>query len=640
MRKIFPMSFLAALALALVGCGGGDDAFQNPDDPDDPNAPTVASISALASSPQLLSDDSAPVTITARVLNDLNQAMADVTVIFQTDSGVLTDIEATTNDAGVATAVLHNDEDLTSRTITVTATAGDQSDTVSVTVTGTRLTLPGPVAIVQGDSTDSTVTLLDSGGHGIPGETVTVTSENGNTLSADSFVTDSNGQAIVTITGTAGGVDTITATALGMTATQRVTVSDDSFAFTAPAANTEIQLDNPATNPAVEHNTPITVKWSISGTAQVGEDIQFSTTRGTLYQHNGAACTTVPLNGPVTTDGVGEATACVASTNAGPATLSATTDSSTTALRPIEFVATTPASMNLQASPTTVTTAGQSTITAVVRDANNNLVKNKTVVFTLSDVTGGTLTVGSSTTDSQGRAQTIYTASGTTSAASGVTITGTVQGTAVTASTTLTVAKRELFISLGTGNELEDENTRYRIPYSVQVTDANGNGVANITLTVRVSSLWYATGIRSFGAPVAGVWNILAADVCLDEDMLLGGADTGYRNGILDPGEDFNLTGRLEAGNIATVIPATVTTNEDGLADVEVVYPQEYAYWMKVELSASTSVQGTESIRSVMFVLPGSVEDFEDADSNPPGFTSPFGILDYSCPDPPSQIFP
>lgn len=631
MRKFFSTIFLAALTLAVNGCGGGDDAFSNPD-PVDPTAPVVSSIDVLASSPQLLSDDSAPVTITARVLNELNQAMAEVPVIFQTDSGVLQDIEATTNEAGIATATLHNSGDFTNRAITVTATAGDQSDTVTINVSGTRLTLPSSVSIVQGATTDSTITLLDSGGHPISGVTVTANSSAGNTLSATSFTTDVNGQAVVTVTGTVPGADTLTVGALGLTATQTITVSNDSFAFTTPAVGAEITLDDPSTPGTIENITPISVTWTIGGTAQSAQDIDFATTRGTLYQYSGGACTTTVLNAAVVTDGSGVARACVAATNAGPATLSASTSTSTVAQRAIEFVATTANTMNLQSSPTTVTTGGQSTITAVVRDPSNNLVKNKTVVFTLNDVTGGTLSVGSAVTDSQGRAQTIYTASGTTSAANGVEIDATVQGTAVTASTTVTVARRELFISMGTGNEIDDDVAQYHIPYAIQVTDANGNGVANINLTVRVVSLWYATGTRSFDVP-NDTWTINIADVCLDEDLLLG-AGPGYRNGILDPGEDFNSSTRLEAGNIATVTPSTVTTDENGFAQIEVVYPQEYAYWMKVELSASASVQGTESVRSVSFVLPGSTEDFGDADSNPPGFTSPFGTASYGCPDP------
>ena len=70
----------------------------------------------------------------------------------------------------------------------------------------------------------------------------------------------------------------------------------------------------------------------------------------------------------------------------------------------------TPNSIDAQANPFTIGPAEQSTITAVVRDASNNLVKNAVVLFDLQDVTGGQLSVASSVTDSQGRAQTFYTA--------------------------------------------------------------------------------------------------------------------------------------------------------------------------------------------------------------------------------------
>src|SRR5262249_51731422 len=154
--------------------------------------------------------------------------------------------------------------------------------------------------------------------------------------------------------GTVAGADTLTATALGMSATQTITVSNDSFAFTAPANNAEIDLDDPGTV-GVENLTPISVAWTIGGVAQAGENINFATTRGTLYQYAGG-CTTTVLNTAVVTGGTGVARACVAATNAGPATLSAATDTSTVAQRNIEFVASTANVINLQSSPTTVTT--------------------------------------------------------------------------------------------------------------------------------------------------------------------------------------------------------------------------------------------------------------------------------------------
>ena len=71
-------------------------------------------------------------------------------------------------------------------------------------------------------------------------------------------------------------------------------------------------------------------------------------------------------------------------------------------------------------------------MTATVRDAANNFVKNQTVNFVLTDVSGGSLSVAQAVTNSQGQAKTFYNASNATSAANGVRVDATVQGTAVT----------------------------------------------------------------------------------------------------------------------------------------------------------------------------------------------------------------
>jgi hypothetical protein len=115
---------------------------------------------------------------------------------------------------------------------------------------------------------------------------------------------------------------------------------------------------------------------------------------------------------------------------------------------------------------------------------------------------------------------------------------------------------------------------------------------------------------------------------CTDEDT--------NRNGVLDlapivtTSEDFNNSGRLEAGNIATVSPTSISTDQSGFALLTVTYPQEYAYYLTVSLSASTTVQGTEYVRTSQFMLPGSSEDFSSTTIIPPGASSPFGTAN-SC---------
>jgi hypothetical protein len=222
----------------------------------------------------------------------------------------------------------------------------------------------------------------------------------------------------------------------------------------------------------------------------------------------------------------------------------------------------------------------------------------------------------------------------------------------------LTVARREVFISLGTGNEIEEPNVaQYKVTYVVQVTDSSGNGVPNVPVTMTMLSERYFKGIRSTGvdnvtgwatcyttvdATAAPPWDQpsgfygTAPDLeffcntssardagCFDEDS--------NRNGVLDPTEDHNGSQKIEAGNIASVTPSNVKTDDKGFALVDVYYPQEYAYWLEVTLSASASVQGTEFSRQATFMLPGLVDDFTGS-GTPPGPTSPFGTST-SCTD-------
>jgi Bacterial Ig-like domain (group 1) len=596
--------FTALMALALTACGGGDDAFQGGPGPGGP-APAVATVTLVTSSPTISSDGSLPATISAFVRNSSNQFMTGVPVTFSASSGGLLITQGSTDANGLATATLSSAGDPTSRTITVTAIAGTITATVTLNVAGSTLSVQGPNALTLNQVGSYRVTLLDSAGRGVVGRAVTIASARTNTLSAASVTTDSTGGATFTLTAVNGGNDTITATSLGVTATQAVAVNTDSFTVTAPAAGTEVGL-------GIAQN--VTVRWLINNVPVVGRPVTFATTRGTLTLAS------------VNTDAAGLATTSVSSTNAGGAVVTATGGASS-ANATLEFVAQTPASIDVQPSVFSIGPGQTSTLTAVVRDAAGNLVKNRTVVFSLNDVTGGTLSVGSAVTDSQGRAQTVYTASNTTSANGGVVITAAVQGfPGVTPrQVALTVARREVFISMGTGNTLSEPNpAQYQVPYIVQVTDANGNGVANVPLSLRILSQRYYKGSR---VVVGTGWSTTYTDAagCADEDI--------DRDGVLDPGEDFNGSTRIEAGNIASVAPSNAVTDANGFVQVSVFYPQEYAYYLDVSLSASATVSGTEYVRSANFILQGISTDFNDVAVGPPGPISPFGIGVCSAPN-------
>jgi hypothetical protein len=313
-----------------------------------------------------------------------------------------------------------------------------------------------------------------------------------------------------------------------------------------------------------------------------------------------------------------------------------------TAQTSIEFIATTPTAVAVQASPATIAPQGQSTITATVRDANNNLVEGHVVNFTITqDSTGGSLSVASANTNVQGQASTVYTASTATSASNGVVVSATVAGTTVTSTTSLTVGGQSVFLSLGTGNVVgqgPNTNTQYSYPFSVQAIDSAGAGVNNVTVTFTVTSLGYAKGTQSYNTP-PGEWqpnystsaadpdafNLSGFSGCLSEDVA--------GNGILTPAEDYNGNGKLDPGLVVSTDVASATTANGGTASVNLIYPKDHANWVAVKLTATATVSGNQSSTSTSFLLKGLASDYTSATVAPPGELSPYGSAT-TCRDP------
>jgi hypothetical protein len=98
------------------------------------------------------------------------------------------------------------------------------------------------------------------------------------------------------------------------------------------------------------------------------------------------------------------------------------------------------------------------------------------------------------------------------------------------------------------------------------------------------------------------------------------------------PPQTTTTDGVLWPGNVITVSAGTVTTNENGFANFEVRYPQQFGNWLEVDLKASRIVSGTESVNTATFVPPISADDGKTTQS-PPGRSysgpaavgSPFG---------------
>lgn len=611
-------------ALLVAGCGGGDEGFVvggggGGGDPATGVTVSATSLTLLTSSPQLGSSGNASAIISAIVKDQRNNLLADVPVVFSASSGSLEiPANAVTDSAGRVEAILTPGGDYTNRNITVTALAGTLSDSLTIAITGTSLSIAGETSATLGDPVTLTILLRDSDNNPIAGRAVDVRSALGNTLSADSFTTDTSGQVQVTVVATQAGTDTITVTAQGATASHTLNVSSDEFALVSPELGASIEINS---------CEAVTASWLQGGSPVVGETVNFSSTRGTLYSD--AACT-VPATSAVT-GGDGEANLWIRSVNAGPATLSvATTDGPSTS-RTVNFVATEAATINVQAGPSTIgpndgnqTTLQQSTITVTVRDANNNLVSGKLIRFSIvQDNSGGTLSSATAMTNLQGRASTTYISSSATTAKDGVVIRAEVEGDSTINSTvSLTVARSPLFVRLGTGNEIQEPNaTTYRMPYTVMVTDANGNAAAGVPLVLSVNP---SDPNGPFPAYAKGSYSVSGQQWVQNVDAMCANEDVNL-DGILDVGEDANGDGKLTPGNVASV-PVNVVTDANGEFEFNITYPQQYANWVHVRLTATATVEGTESLDYQDFWLPAAASDLADINVPPPGQVSPFGI--------------
>jgi hypothetical protein len=589
---------------------------------------TVASatrtLMALTDVPQIPSDGTKPAKVTALVRDANNNVVPGVSVAFQASSGALIVSQPVTDSNGQATATLTAGSDPSSRKITVNATAGAGTSQLSVAVTGTTLGLSCPANLVVNNTASCGVVATNSAGQGIPNAALTVSSANNNMLSATALTTDNNGRVTFTLKGVVSGADTVSVTGLGLTQQATINVSSQSFNITAPADMTKVNLGT---------SQNVSVTWLNAGAPVVNQPVTFATTRGTL----------VPAT-PVNTDANGKATVAISSTGAGPSIVQASAPGVSAQLN-LDFIANNPSQISVQAGPASVSVQGQSTISATVRDANNNLVEGATVVFQIvADPTNGTLSSASAQTDAQGRAQVVYTAGKTTSGANGVNISASVNN-AVSGKTTLTVGGQTVFLSFGTGNTIDagQGTAIYQMTYTLFAVDSHGAPLPNTPITFSVLPTGYGKGVMiGCSGGKGNGWFPQYSTSTGDLDAypanptLCKNEDTDYTGNInsgglcpgpgstLIPCKDYNQSNALEPGNIAVVSPSSGMTDANGRLDVKVTWPRDHSYWVQVKLVATTIVQGTESSASSEFLLTGVVDDYK-CTTGPPGAVSPYG---------------
>ncbi|KXI30701.1 Ig-like domain-containing protein [Paraglaciecola hydrolytica] len=583
-----------------------------------------ASLDFFASSFQLASSGSDEIELIALVKNTQSILVSGVPVSFSAAVGDDATIQITqgiTGPDGTARALLTTQNKPRNRTIKVTASAGTLTQNLNIQVVGTQVILNSDPSVVVGGSAEVTILLADSDGNGIPNQSLSLTSQNANTFSNANPTTDETGQVSVIYNANNSGVDVISASALNAVGTQNISIQEDKFEFSAVPTK-DIPLGELAT---------LVLDWSKDGNAFVGGNVSFNTTRGTLTSANGV------------TDANGQVSVSISSNNAGQATISAqgvdANGNIVNTRQVVEFIATDVDNIIISASPNAIGPNGQkSTITAVIRNPQGNLVKGKTVNFSANDVSGGRISPATSVTDSNGIASTVYTSSAVTTE-NGVTITATEVESSIAASTKITVNGRAQFISIGTGNSIQiPDETSYLKTFTVFVTDANSNPVKNINLTVTgtpVKSNEFLDPQAQLGdanyqlikpAFYKGYWRAYpdpnAFEYWVPETTIGCSNEDKDDDAIEDPNEDTNGDNELTPGNIVS-IDGNVTTDDNGQALIELRYAKTYAAWGVIKITVSTPVAGSESQASQYYRLAAATSDLE-IETTPPN-TNPFG---------------
>ncbi len=572
------------------------------------------------------------VALTALVRDRNNVLMKDVKVQFSADNDGVLQVESdVTGVDGTAKAFLSSKSNYTLRDIVVTATAGSDSlkQHVTIQVVGNTLSIASANTIVLNSEMELSFALLDSEGRGIPDVQLQLVSSLGNTFSTATPRTDLIAGRVkvkykALVAG--AGTDRITVSALGVSSTKAIEINPDEFAFTSAATDiVEIPLNTAASQ---------SVLWKRNSAPVVNSGVRFVSTRGAVAATAGGLGSNAVTD--TTTDSTGTATVFLRSSQSGLALIAAESTSATPAIttsRLVEFIATDASKVEVQAVPAQIATGESSTIQAVVRDALNNPVKNKTIVFSLENSFGGQLSPVTSTTNSQGIATTTFTADTTTPGSGNPgNVTGLrvkaalVTNEAISGTGTVSVGQRTLFFRFGTGNKVETKQlSLYSKQFAVLVTDASGNAVPNQSLNVAVYPKLYSKGIWA-RYPVTGsfkrwlaVRSTTAANDCGTEDI--------NRNGILDTGEDANNDGQLTPGNVVSV-ERVITANSEGIAYFNLVYPREYAPWVDIQIVVSGAAGGTENQTYRDYTLDVLSDDVTDETvlppANPWGYDAPF----------------
>lgn len=371
-----------------------------------------------------------------------------------------------------------------------------------------------PAAISTGTQTAAiTVTARNGAGQPVSGAAVIISATgSGNTITQPSSLTDANGVATGTLSSTAAGTKTISATANGIPIAQTATVT---VTAVPSAGKSQVTAAPLIIAPGTGTSTiTVTVK-DAGGHPIAGALVALSAT--------GTGNTITQPSAPTNASGV--ATGTLSSTVAGLKTVSATANGTLLSKTAAVTVAVPSASRSTLAANPTSMMAGLAitTLTVTAKDAGGHLIAGAAVVLAATG-SGNTLTQPG-LTDSKGIAK------GTLSSivAGAKVVSATVSGVAITQTVTVTVTPSNVSQSLST-------------VAAAPATIAAGSGTSTITVTVKQAN----------GSPLSNATVVLAA--------------TGSGNTLTQPTAKTNSSGVATGTLSSTVAEAkTISATANGM---------------------------------------------------------------------------
>jgi hypothetical protein len=289
-------------------------------------------------------------------------------------------------------------------------------------------------------------------------------------------------------------------------------------------------------------------------------------------------------------------------------------------------------------------TSNQSEIRVLFLKAGNSPLPNMRVRFSVvsTALPGESLSSGGALvySDTAGVARTSYIAATSPSPNNGVVIRACyglddfAADVCVNSVTTkLTVASTPVNLTIGTDNKIEKTSSgiSYIKKFEIQAVNAAGNYAADVPVSAVVDVLGYWKGAVAGAPPTSNTENYTATPAngspvsykwCPNEDL--------DRNGVLDtfPGavpstEDINNDGFLtpRQSDVAIGFPGGNRTDATGLTTIQLQYPQNLATWLRVRITVTAGVSGSEGAASYIYVLRAAEEDA----SNGAFLTPPYG---------------